>query len=1044
MNSFLTLSLRLFTLGLGCAFTILALADAVRADVDIVRVVDAPGGQKLQVDDRDFMVFGMNWGYIPIGQNYLYSLWNQPDEVIISALEREMSLLKAMGVNTIRQYVGIPPRWVQYIYERWGIYTVLNHPCARYGFTLDGVWIPAVDYSDPRLREAVKAEVLAMVDEFRGTPGILMWLLGNENNYGLSWSSFEIEALPQGERDAARARYLYSLFGEITDAIHARDELHPVAIANGDVQYIDLIAEECSSIDVFGTNVYRGLSARDLFEVVDQKLGVPVVFTEFGADAFNAREMREDQAMQARYLTAQWEEIYEQSAGKGRVGNAIGGLVFQWSDGWWKFGQESRLDIHDTNASWPNAGYAEDYVPGQNNMNEEWWGVCAKGPADSRGLYDLYPRAAYYALRSAFRLDPYASDTDIARIRAHFARIQPAPAVLEARGDHASLIADALKKVHMSGLRMEFETYNTGGDRLTTPDDPIADASSFPSFLGFDRMESFYADFEAQPTEALHAEMSINVLGNVPSNPIDEIFYENRGRTRRIATTTGNLDLQGIERIKVYRGSVSWDDPSFQMNAFYRVGHTHWGYEGDFFGLYRDAYYGENVDIYNGEAPVGMEIAAKKKLHGLKIAFGPQLWWGANPAVMGKYQWHWGKLNLTAVAHEDIDRQSTVNSSLAVPEQKTRKATLQLETKRGPWGLVIGGIWSGQPKIGNRFTVAEKQGAGYDIQVDEVLARDTLGAKVKLTWEKGPWHAYAQSAYMGVVADAGPTATITYTGWQLKDSGSGNQKNVLAGVAVNVGKFQIAPNFLWQKPIIGPVPADAPSPARPRNILQDPFAVRANRQTTAGEILLSYDPTPATWMWAWDNDVREDARFAGSVGFVFRHHPTTQDAAIGILGDGTTTFPFPGAPPARDLWEVNARAVSRLSADRRFVGHLYFGTGEPNGSDPRLVHRYGADARLDIGSNILRAAVKINDWGPYDYHRDFNLTFPIQWIADVSHTLGRPSWFDFPQTQIGVRATWRSLDENSPRYDPVSTSDPGKVGDDGREWEIRTYLHVAL
>ena len=31
-------------------------------------------------------------------------------------------------------------------------------------------------------------------------------------------------------------------------------------------------------------------------------LGVPVMFTEFGADAFNSREMREDQEAQARYL----------------------------------------------------------------------------------------------------------------------------------------------------------------------------------------------------------------------------------------------------------------------------------------------------------------------------------------------------------------------------------------------------------------------------------------------------------------------------------------------------------------------------------------------------------------------------------------------------------------------------------------------------------------------------------------------------------------------------------------------------------------------
>ena len=71
---------------------------------------------------------------------------------------------------------------------------------------------------------------------------------------------------------------------------------------------------------------------------------------------------------------------------------------------WWKFRQEERLDIHDTNASWPNGGYPDDYREGENNMNEEWWGVCAKGFSDPRGIYDVYPRAAYFALRDAYRL----------------------------------------------------------------------------------------------------------------------------------------------------------------------------------------------------------------------------------------------------------------------------------------------------------------------------------------------------------------------------------------------------------------------------------------------------------------------------------------------------------------------------------------------------------------------------------------------------------------------------------------------------------------
>ncbi len=918
------------------ALTVLSSVGAAAAPD--VRIVADQAGQKLVADGKDYMVFGMNWDYLPIGENYLYSLWDQPDDVIVAVLEREMPLLRDMGVNSIRQYAGIPPRWVEYIYEKYGITTMLNHLVGRYGYTIDGTWTPSVDYSDPHFRELVTAEVVHWVAQYRDTPGVLMWLLGNENNYGLHWSSFEIQALPEGRRDEARARYLYSLYEEIIEEIKRADPGKLVAISNGDLQYIDLIAEECPSLDILGTNVYRGISARDLFEVVREKLGIPVVYTEFGADAYNAKEMREDQLMQAKYLIGQWEEIYEQSYGKGRVGNAIGGYIFQWSDGWWKFGQESRLDIHDTNASWPNGGYLEDYAAGQNNMNEEWWGITAKGPPDHQGLYDVYPRATYYALRRAFRLDPYAPTTDLTTIREHFAEVSPATAELEARGARAGAVGGTGDRVRLSGLRLEFETINTGSEYTTTPTTQGV-ADGYPSFMGFDQMQSFYVDFEAKPTESVTGRLSVNILGNVPENPIDEIFYENRGRKRTFMTDTGEYEDSSVERVKVYQGSVSWDDRWFTLDGFYRTGHLHWGHEGDFFGLYRDAYYGENVDTYNGMAPVGFELAAKRGLAGLKVAYGPQLWWGANPAVLVKYRRAVGPFDATAIYHEDVSEQSSVNTSIAIPEPKTRKVSLQLATRRGPWGFEAGGIWSGSTKVGDGFQIAVETADGYEVFQDEIIDGDAFGAKGKVTWEKGRWHWYAQAARMGIVADAGPTPTITFTGWNLKDSGSGNQTNFLTGLAVNVGNFQVGPNFLWQKPIIDPIPYDVPSPGRPRNILSDPFAVRGNRETVGGELLVTYDPTPATWFWQWDNDVREDAALAASVGFVYRHLPTTMDVSNFIAEDGATVYAFGASPPPEDLWELNARLVSRVGPTTRVVSHCYYGEVaaerlRPDGSGP--------------------------------------------------------------------------------------------------------------
>ena len=199
--------------------------------------------------------------------------------------------------------------------------------------------------------------------------------------------------------------------GEATRAIKERDASRPVAIANGDLQYLDLVAELVPNLDVFGSNVYRGASARDLYARVEDELGVPFVYTEFGSDAFNARTGREDGEAQAELLYHQWREIYAQAAGMGEQGNAIGGYVFQWSDGWWKYLQEENLDVHDTHASWPNGGYVFDYVEGRDNMNEEWFGITAKGPVKPDGDFDVFPRPAYYVLQEIFDHSPLVQIT---------------------------------------------------------------------------------------------------------------------------------------------------------------------------------------------------------------------------------------------------------------------------------------------------------------------------------------------------------------------------------------------------------------------------------------------------------------------------------------------------------------------------------------------------------------------------------------------------------------------------------------------------------
>jgi len=186
----------------------------------------------------------------------------------------------------------------------------------------------------------------------------------------------------------------------------------------------------------------------------------------------------------------------------------------------------------------------------------------------------------------------------------------------------------------------------------------------------------------------------------------------------------------------------------------------------------------------------------------------------------------------------------------------------------------------------------------------------------------------------------------------------------------------------------------------------------------------------------------------------YRHQPTTTDAGVfvGRLGD---LFEFAGAPPAKDIWELHLRAVSKLSATSRLVFNAMGGPAQPNGNVfdtdeaaaqiNRTIKRFHADARYINSRMSVMGAVKINDWGPYDYHRDFNLTFPLQLMGDVGVTLGMPRWFyDTPQTKVGIRFTYRTLDEFSDKYYPAEVDLTSDEDPDGYEWEFRTYLHFAI
>jgi hypothetical protein len=1006
-------------------FLSVALAAPVQA-ADVVTTVKDADGWKLQVNGEDYYVKGVVWSYSPRNQNYTYNLWGESDDFIRKVLDYEFGLMKDAGINTIRSFAMIPPEWITYIYREHGIRTVINPLMGRYGYSINGVWTPNVDYSDEATRAILKNDMLEYVAQYNNTPGLLMFAFGNESNYGLSWSSFEIENLPEGEQNTAKARYLYSLFNEVLAAGKNIAPNYPFTIVNGDIQYIDLIAELMPDLDLLGTNVYRGKSFTSLWADVDQKLDLPILFFEFGSDAFNAREFEEDQVAQAEILRDQWKEMYNKSAGNGEEGNAIGGFVFEWRDEWWKYLQTENLDIQDTNASWSNQAYLFDWAEGKNNMNEEWFGITALGLPNSEGVYTARPRAAYDVLSAIWHLDPYmhkkaAFNQEIDNFNMDYYALKGEVRMLKSDNQESK------KKLHFTGGRVNVEGLVKGNEV-----DVSADGENGTEFS--DGLMAFL-DFGFQPSDKLSGQFTINILGSVADKEPLEIAYGRRGlpvtietdvQTITGETVTREVTFDDRERVEIYDFEASYEGETFDINAFYHTPRYHWGYEGDFFGLIAENTDLAGMDIWNAKAPEGVEFIGKGKWKGLTILAGPEVYWGANPKVVVKYDFNLGNTEFTFIHSEDIARQGESATATAATNRQSRQTTLYATRQFSEnVKLEAGGIMSATEKVDDIY---DRVGDNGDIIVDQIEFEDTLGFKAKLSFPVLGAKSYISAHYAGLVADGG--AVLKDFGWRdpsgLPYSGQGNKEEYEAGMMINFGNFMLTPKVMYRDNLVDANPFIPPSGGggvlnpgiNPRDTDSDPFAVLGNREARSAEMFLTYDTTPATPFYDWDNEFREDAKFAMNIGGTYTEFPTFTDANLFFFAEGNTNASFGVGLPAEDVWTVSSRMVFNPNQGAKYILDLVKGfnqsTGNPTGGT-RDYFTITAKARLN-NKHTISGYFKKDAWGPYDFHRQFNAVYPEQFMFDYSIRLGNFGVVgsiedEDKATQVGIRALYRGYDE---------------------------------
>ncbi len=370
-------------------------------DIKIVR--DAQTGDRIMIDGKPFLVRGTCYSPVPIGKDYEYNFWGDDAKPWLE----DGKLLRSMGGNTMRFYrLGKNPNEVKKVFDDLYYRRNIRFLCGHYL----GFWSwPAPNYTDPEFREKIRGEVLEMVRLYKDHPGVLMWVLGNENNYSFDlnvqrWTSDEIDSLkdPEAQR-REKARIYYTFVNDLAKDIKKIDKKHIVAMGVGEVTSLDLAKPVCPDIDALAMISYRGPGFGNLFRQIKQKFDIPVVMTEWGCDGFSAATQEPDEINQAQFLKLQWQDIERNASAKSGVGNCLGGTFFEWVDEWWK-GNENlphTWAVHDTAGHWQNSSYYFDaYGIDKMNMNEEWWGVIGQDPADSkRGYYRRVPKKSYFALK---------------------------------------------------------------------------------------------------------------------------------------------------------------------------------------------------------------------------------------------------------------------------------------------------------------------------------------------------------------------------------------------------------------------------------------------------------------------------------------------------------------------------------------------------------------------------------------------------------------------------------------------------------------------
>jgi beta-glucuronidase len=370
------------------------------------------GHWQMFVGNKPFVIRGVSYNVVPVGRSpdngtlVVHRDWMLEDEnkngkidgpydswVDVNRNNRQdpkervvgdFRLLHDMGANTIRLYHHEYNKpLLRDLYSRYHIRVMIGDLLGAYTVGSGADWSEGTDYNDKDQRRDMLESVREMVESEKDEPYLLLWVLGNENNFG------------NGNNCRKFPEAYYSLVNEAAILIKSLDGNHPVALANGDLTFIETAAALCPDVDIFGVNAYHGRHGmgdsfwRDIRDLWKK----PVLITEFGAPAYDQyRPEAEGEKEQAEFLRNNWDDIeWNLAAGPGQ-GNALGGVIYEWMDEWWKSGPAFDPGVHD------KSGQFQGPFP-DGWSYEEWYGIVSQGDG-SHSPFLRQLRPAYYVFKN--------------------------------------------------------------------------------------------------------------------------------------------------------------------------------------------------------------------------------------------------------------------------------------------------------------------------------------------------------------------------------------------------------------------------------------------------------------------------------------------------------------------------------------------------------------------------------------------------------------------------------------------------------------------